>query len=108
MKTGTTLVELLLVLCLLGVVGSIAILSLRHESVHPKNTLLIASRQLDSLRSVALREGHERTVVIEDTSGAHTVTVLPDGSVLADSLLERALGFDRLTGRARAHDSLSY
>jgi prepilin-type N-terminal cleavage/methylation domain-containing protein len=101
MKRGTTLVELLVVLCVLGVLGAVALVDLRRSSAYPVSTMVRAARQVDSMRGVTLRSGRERTVVIEDSSGAHTVTLLPDGSIIADSVFGRELGLDRLTGRTR-------
>lgn len=101
MKRGTTLLELLVALCVLGVLGAVAVVDLRRKSEYPESTLVHAARQVDSMRAVALRAGRERTVVIEDSSGAHTVTLLPDGSIITDALFGRELGLDRLTGRTR-------
>lgn len=101
MKRGTTLVELLVVLCVLGVLGAVAVIDLRRRSAYAESTWVHAARQVDSMRAVALRAGQERTVVIEDSSGAHTLTLLPDGSIIADSAFRRELGLDRLTGHTR-------
>lgn len=92
--------ELLVVLCILGLFGTVAIVAARPTSRPPAVARARARLQLDSLRSMVLRAGGQRTVAIDDSSGAHVVTLLPDGSVIADSLLAADLGIDRLTGRA--------
>ena len=101
MRAGTTLVELLVVLCLLGLFGTVAIVAARPTS-RPlaSGARTHAKHQLDSLRSLVLRAGAQRTLAIDDSLGAHIVTLLPDGSVIADSLFAADLGVDRLTGRA--------
>jgi len=100
MKSGTTLLELLLTLSVLGLIGATVVVAVRHEPPHERNSLHRASQELDSLRSLTVRTGQERAVVIEDTTGAHIVTLLPDGSIITDSSFARALGLDRLVGRA--------
>lgn len=105
MKRGTTLLELLLVLSILGILGAVAIVDLRRGPTHRENALIHATHQLDSMRGITLRAGRGRTVIIEDSSGPHTVTLLPDGSIVADSVFARELGLDRLTARTRVPSS---
>jgi hypothetical protein len=101
MKPGTTLLELLLVLTMIGLLGATTMMTVRREPPQEHNSLLRAMHELDSVRSLTVRSGQERVVVISDARAAHIVTLLPDGSVITDSSFERALGLDRLTGRTR-------
>jgi prepilin-type N-terminal cleavage/methylation domain-containing protein len=89
---GTTLVELLVVLCILGVIAGVTVLAIRRfDSGSPDDP---ASILAESLRAAV---DTPRTIVV---SVAHdgqplSATIRPDGSIVADS----ALDADRLTGR---------
>jgi prepilin-type N-terminal cleavage/methylation domain-containing protein len=89
---GTTLVEMLVTLTLLGIVASVATLALRVvERPAPEDLRAVVH---DSA-SASIHEG--RAITIVHTTGARRVyaTVWPDGSVAADT----DFGTDPLGGR---------
>ena len=100
MKRGTTLVELLFVLCVIGLLGAVVTMTVRQRPARSNSAPHDARRALDSVRSLVLRGGTQRTLVIEDTAALYTVTLLPDGSVVGDSLFVQSRAVDRLSGRA--------
>ena len=91
-QRGTTLVELLVVLCMLGVIAGVTVLAVRRferpASTDP--TAILA----ESLRA-AVDTPHTSVVRVVEDGRALSATIRPDGSIVADS----ALGADRLTGR---------
>jgi hypothetical protein len=101
MKPGTTLVELLLVLCALGLLAGVALIGVRQPSARSESAAHDPRRTLDSVRSLVVRDGRQRTVVVEDTAAVYAITILPDGSVIGDSLFVQSRPVDRLSGRAR-------
>lgn len=89
---GTTLVELLVVLAILGVIAGVAGLSFRAE---PKSVPVDAARaQVAAARREAIRTGRSVTVVVPAEGQVSVATAHADGSVVADS----ALSIDRFTG----------
>jgi prepilin-type N-terminal cleavage/methylation domain-containing protein len=92
MRTGVTLVELIVVLAILSVIAGVTMLAFRRAEPVPRAapwmSAVAAARRtaLDSARAVSL------TVRIGDS--VYAATALPDGSVIADT----PLGIDRLTG----------
>jgi len=101
MKPGTTLVELLFVLCVIGMLAGVVAIAVRQTSARPESAAHDARRTLDSVRSLVVRDGRQRTVMVEDTAAVYTITILPDGSVIGDSLFVQSGAVDRLSGRAR-------
>jgi prepilin-type N-terminal cleavage/methylation domain-containing protein len=96
MKTGTagsTLVELLVVLAILGIIVGITGLSFRGE-VHRASPNLVESR-VSNARREALRSGHSVTVTVMQGELVAVATAHPDGRVVADS----GIAIDLLTGR---------
>ena len=94
-RSGVTLVELIVVLAIIAVIASVTTLAF-HGADHGPNVptwvgAVAAARRtaIDSARAVSL------TVVIGDSIFA--ATALPDGSIVADT----RLGIDRLTGEVR-------
>ena len=90
---GTTLVELLVVLCILGVIAGVTVLAARRfERPAPGDPLAIVA---ESLRS-AVDTSHAIVVRVVRDGRPLSATVSPDGSVVGDSALE----MDRLTGHS--------
>jgi prepilin-type N-terminal cleavage/methylation domain-containing protein len=91
-RRGTTLVELLVVLCILGIIAGVTVLAVRRfERPSPGDPGAILA---ESLRS-ALDTPHTSVVRIVRDGRPLSATIHPDGSIVADS----ALRADRLTGR---------
>ncbi len=89
---GTTLVELLVVLCILGVIASVTVLAIRRfDGPSPDDPAAILA---ESLRAAV---DTPRTIVVRVAPDGRplSATLRPDGSIVADS----ALDADRLTGR---------
>lgn len=89
---GTTLVELLVVLCILGVIAGVTVMAARRfERPAPDDPRTIVS---ESLRSAV---DTPRTIVVRVVHNGRplSATIRPDGSVVGDSALET----DRFTGR---------
>jgi prepilin-type N-terminal cleavage/methylation domain-containing protein len=89
---GVTLVELLVVLCVLGVVASVAVLAVRQfDRPAPDDPRIILAESLrvavDTPRTIVVRVVHDGRPL--------SATIRPDGSVVGDS----ALAVDRFTGR---------
>jgi len=89
---GTTLVELLVVLCILGVIASVTVLAIRRfDSPSPDDPAAILAESLraavDTPRTIVVRVAHDGQPL--------SSTIRPDGTIVADS----ALDADRLTGR---------
>lgn len=93
-RAGTTLVELLVVLAVLGIGTSIAGLAFHRAHVPPTPASVMLGR-IAAARREAIATGRDvsTTVVLDDQLRA--VTALADGSVLADSVP----GLDALSGR---------
>ncbi len=93
-RAGTTLVELLLVLAILGIATSIAGLAFRRVHIAPTPTTVMLER-IAAARREAIATGRDvaTTVVIDNQLRA--VTARADGSVIADSVP----ALDPLSGR---------
>ncbi len=92
-RAGTTLVELLVVLCILGVIAGVSVMAVRQfEPPAPTDPRAIMA---DSLRAAV---DAPRTIVVRVVQDGRpaSATIHPDGSVVGDS----ALGTDRFTGRS--------
>lgn len=95
-RTGSTLVEMLIALVLLGVVASVTTLALRRfQPPPPDDPLTIINDTVPKLIAKGIG-GTFRFVVDNDTMFA---TVSRDGSVVADT----GLHIDRFTGRRPTH-----
>jgi prepilin-type N-terminal cleavage/methylation domain-containing protein len=92
MRSGVTLVELIVVLAILGVIAGVTTLAFRTAQpgprIEPWASAVAQARRtaIDSARPVSL--------MIRIGDSLYAATALPDGSVVAD----RQLGIDRLTG----------
>lgn len=95
MRSGVTLVELLVVLAILAITSSLASVALRRaDSVRDTD----AGDQVLALRRDAIAAGRSITRVVRRDSATFIVTALADGRVVADS----ALGVDPSTGLRHA------
>lgn len=91
-RRGSTLVELLVSLALLGIIASVATLAYRRLTPpDPSDPMTVIG---DTIETV-LRTGTPLTVQFIVNGRPAIATINPDGSVVADS----ALGIDRLSGR---------
>ena len=91
-RRGTTLIELLIVLCVLGVVAGVTALAIRRidrpSSDDPATILAESLRAaVDTPRTILVR--------IPNDGKPLWATIRPDGSIVGDSALE----MDRFTGR---------
>jgi prepilin-type N-terminal cleavage/methylation domain-containing protein len=91
-RSGVTLVELIVVLAIIAVIAAVTALASRRADTSPRVAPWVSAIEgarrtaLDSARSVTLR------IAVGDT--VYAASILPDGSVVADA----RLGIDRLTG----------
>ena len=93
-RHGMTLIEVVVVLTLLGIIGSVTALTIPRVREQPQAD---AGQVLAEVRRRALRDGAPVTAQLLIDSAAHEVVVLPDGSVVIDS----SVALDRLTARWR-------
>jgi prepilin-type N-terminal cleavage/methylation domain-containing protein len=90
---GSTLLELLVVLAILGVIAGVT--GIAFGRVEPRR-VDAADAPIAEARRAAIRTGKPITLLVERRGVAVAVTAHPDGQVIADS----ALAIDRLSGRA--------
>lgn len=92
-RAGSTLVELIVVLALLGVMSAVTVLALRSTPVaSPDDT---AMQQLMDARRAAVRDGKRVTIELVVAGTRHSATALPDGRVVTTA----SLGVNPLSGR---------
>lgn len=92
-RSGITLVELLVALAILGLMT--AVVAVQFQPARPASNDWRAD-SVAAMRRRAITEGRVRTAILAgDSTGAHPVTALPDGRVLADSIMD----IDPFTGR---------
>ena len=94
-QRGSTLIELLIVLSVLGIMASVAVLAARRFDPPPRDdpSVVIAESlraAVDTPRAIVVRLVRDGVPL--------SATIRPDGSVVGDT----ALGVDRFTGRAHA------
>jgi prepilin-type N-terminal cleavage/methylation domain-containing protein len=94
-RRGTTLVELLVTVVVLGIIWSVATLALRSAPALKRTDQ--ASTIADTLNTV-IESGLPATLELIVDAQPALATLSPDGTVVADS----ALHVDRLTGRPNA------
>lgn len=93
-RPGVTLVELVVVLAILGVVAGVT--GLAYAAARPAPAPDDPLAAIARARAEALASRRATSVAVRVEGRTHAVTVLPDGSVLADP----GLRVDRFTGRA--------
>lgn len=89
---GSTLLEMLITLALLGVIASVVTLAIRRIAPPMPDPMTIIA---DTIEAV-IRSGRPTTIQFVVNGRPALATLNPDGSVIADS----ALRIDRLTGRS--------
>jgi len=93
LRSGVTLIELIVVLVLLSIAAGVVALAMRAAPIaHPQNA---AVTRVLALRDSALRLGHPITIAVTIGGTERSATVYPDGRVVADS----AIHMDLLSGR---------
>lgn len=93
LRSGATLLELIVCVAVLGLMASVATLAMRGaEPPDPNDPKTVIA---DTLEAV-LSSGTPATVQFTVNRRPALATINPDGSVLADSIL----GIDRFTGRS--------
>lgn len=91
LRTGTTLIELLATLVILGIIAGVTVLAIRRiDRPRPDDSRAIIA---DTLRGV-LASGRPALIRMVTDSGPAWAIVRADGSVVADSVLD----VERLTG----------
>jgi prepilin-type N-terminal cleavage/methylation domain-containing protein len=95
-RRGTTLLELLVVLVILGISAGVVVFTLGSLDGDPAAETV--ESRVAAARQQALARRRTVTLRLETAEGPREVTAFPDGRVVGDT----ALGFDALTGRPRA------
>jgi prepilin-type N-terminal cleavage/methylation domain-containing protein len=103
-RPGVTLVELIVALALLGLIAAVASIAIPSQHVHTASDDV--TRTITDARQTAVASGHTATVTVTRNGAPHAVTALPDGAIIADSVL----GIDPLSGApvARAASGVSH
>ncbi len=92
-KRGVTLLEVTITVAIMGIIAAVTVLAARHfDPIDPLDPHVILA---DSLR-VTLETGAARGIRFVEGDDVISATVLPDGSIVADSLLHT----ERLSGMA--------
>ena len=94
-RLGTTLVELLVVIVLLGLMSGVVAIAI-HEPPNPPANQLASG--LAAARDSAMRAGHATTVTLVVGGSARAATAFPDGRVIAEDG-----EVDPRSGRQRLH-----
>jgi prepilin-type N-terminal cleavage/methylation domain-containing protein len=95
-RSGTTLVELLAVLAVIAILVSVASLAPRAVAKIDQDDPYV---RIDSARAAALRTASPRTLTLEFGGALRSVSILPDGRILADT----SFHIDPHTGRRELH-----
>ena len=84
-RFGTTLLELLVTLVILAILASVAVLAIHDPpKPDPTNPRVI----VQAARRRALEHGVQVDTTVQVGGLTHDVTVLPDGRVIADSIVQ--------------------
>jgi Tfp pilus assembly protein FimT len=93
-RPGSTLLELLVTLAIVAIACAVVGLTVRAA---PEPAADDAQAAVAAARRAAIAERRPVTVTVAARGEPHALTALPDGGVVADSVL----GLDRLTGERR-------
>lgn len=103
--TGTTLIELIVVLAIIGLTFGIVGVAMRDR--RPVGRVVDETSQLREAlargRRASLQSGKRVVVTIGDSGDRHTATAWPDGRVVGDSAINAITGLDPLSGRISTH-----
>jgi prepilin-type N-terminal cleavage/methylation domain-containing protein len=91
-RSGVTLVELVVALCVVGLVAAVVGIAI-PRATPPIGEGAVAQAVM-AARQTAITSGHATTVDVTVKGTLHSVTASPDGLIVADS----ALGIDPLSG----------
>ena len=99
-RSGVTLIELLVVIAILGISAGVAAIAIgvRGRATEADPGALLVARLADARRE-ALRTGRVVTIAHTNSVSVGYASALPDGSIVADSLIARVSALDRLSGR---------
>ena len=101
-RAGFTLVELLVVIALLGVIAAVTVSAINTAPKSRSDDAISAlKRGLTSARWEALLSRHPVVVQFAVSENVQSATVLPDGSLIADTALMTTMRWDRLSGSQR-------
>jgi prepilin-type N-terminal cleavage/methylation domain-containing protein len=92
-RAGTTLIELIVVIAILGVAMTVvgtAVVEIPPHSPTLQDEIVAAQRS-------AIERGRPEQLIVNTLERAHALSIMPDGSVIADS----SLHVDRWTGRVK-------
>ena len=92
-RPGSTLVELIVALALIGVMSAVTVLALRSTPV--ASTEDTAIQRLMDARRIAVREGRRMTIELMVGNARHSATAHPDGRIVTSA----SLGVNSLSGR---------
>lgn len=92
-RSGTTLIELVVVIAILGV--AMTVVGTAVVQMPPHSPTL--QDEIRSAQRAAIERGRPQLLTVNRPEGIRTMTIMPDGSVIADS----SLGVDRWTGRVK-------
>lgn len=88
-RGGVTLIELIVVLAILAIGATIVGLAVRATPLlHSANSVASA---LAAVRDSAIRTRRSVTMILTLSGSVHAVTALPDGRVIADSVMRARL-----------------
>ncbi|HET7586179.1 MAG TPA: prepilin-type N-terminal cleavage/methylation domain-containing protein [Gemmatimonadaceae bacterium] len=93
-RSGVTLIELIVVLAILGVMAGVVGVAVRGAGEVREVDARMA--RIQAARSEAIRTGHPVTISIIAADVARAATAMPDGSVVGDP----ALHVERLSGES--------
>jgi prepilin-type N-terminal cleavage/methylation domain-containing protein len=95
MRSGVTLIELIVVLAILSVIAGVTTLAFRRADTTPSTPTWVSA--VAQARRIALDSARTVSLAVRVGDSVYAATMLPDGSVVADP----RLGIDRLTGEVR-------
>ncbi|HET7584025.1 MAG TPA: prepilin-type N-terminal cleavage/methylation domain-containing protein [Gemmatimonadaceae bacterium] len=96
-RSGVTLIELIVVLAILGVMAGVVGVAVRGAGEVREADARMA--QIQAARSEAIRTGHPIRITIRVGGLSYAVSALPDGRVIEDrAITDRSVDVDRWNG----------